>query len=288
MRPTRVSGVLAHPTSFPGPHGIGDLGTEAYRFLDWLAMASQRLWQVMPLGPTGYGDSPYAALSAFAGNPLLISLHRLQEDGLLDDNDMAAYPTLDGWQVEYGTIIGHKAALLRRAFDRFRRGAAGPQRSEFQSFCDRERGWLDDYALFMAVKDANDGRPWPEWPADVRSRDPEAIATWTSRLEHEIRYYKFSQFQFSRQWSDVRRYANEKGVKIVGDIPIFVAHDSVDVWANQSLFRLDEGRLADGRRGCAAGSIRGNRPASGAIRSSIGRRWPLTAMPGGSPGCGRC
>ena len=125
MRPTRVSGVLAHPTSFPGPHGIGDLGAEAYRFVDWLAMASQRLWQVMPLGPTGYGDSPYAALSAFAGNPLLISLHRLQAEGLLDDDDMATYPTLDGWQVEYGTIIGHKTALLRRAFDRFRRGAAG-------------------------------------------------------------------------------------------------------------------------------------------------------------------
>jgi 4-alpha-glucanotransferase len=240
MRPTRVSGVLAHPTSFPGPHGIGDLGTEAYRFVDWLAKGSQQLWQVMPLGPTGFGDSPYAALSAFAGNPLLISLHRLQAEGLLDDADMAAYPTLDGWQVDYGAVIGHKSDLLRRAFARFRRGAAGSQRGEFQAFCDGQSGWLDDYALFMAIKDAHQGRPWPDWPDDLRRREPEAIARWTGQLEAEVRYYKFSQFHFWRQWADIRRYANVKGVRIVGDEDGDIAHDSVDVWANQTLFRLDE------------------------------------------------
>ncbi len=276
MRPTRVSGVLAHPTSFPGPHGIGDLGAEAYRFVDWLALASQRLWQVMPLGPTGYGDSPYAALSAFAGNPLLISLDRLQTEGLLDDDDMAAYPTLDGWQVDYGAIIGHKAALLHRAFDRFRRGAAGSQRGDFQSFSDRERGWLDDYALFMAVKDVHEGRPWPEWPTEIRRREPEAIATWTSKLEQEIRYYKFSQFHFYRQWSDLRRYANKSGVKIVGDIPIFVAHDSADVWANQSLFRLDE----SGSPAVVAGVPPDPFAATGQLWGNPVFNWPAMAADG--------
>lgn len=239
MRPSRVSGVLAHPSSFPGPHGIGDLGGEAYRFIDWLALAGQRRWQVMPLGPTGFGDSPYAALSAFAGNPLLISLDRLHGEGLLDDADMASYPHLDGWQVDYGTVIGSKFPLLRRAFDRFRRGAAGDQRAPFQAFCEAERGWLDDFALFMAVKDAQGGKPWTEWPAPLLLREPAALAEWTSKLDTDIRYHKFAQFQFARQWADLRAYANERGVRIIGDIPIFVAHDSVDVWANRSRFRLD-------------------------------------------------
>lgn len=240
MRLSRVSGVLAHPSSFPGPYGIGDLGDEAYRFIDWLVLAGQRRWQVMPLGPTGFGDSPYAALSAFAGNPLLISLDRLRQDGLLEASDVETYPSLDGWQVDYGVVIASKFPLLRRAFDRFRRGAAGDQRAEFQAFREREAGWLDDFALFMALKDAHGGKAWTDWPEPILTRDPDVIAEWVTKLDSEIKYYQFTQFQFARQWADLRRYSNDHGVRVIGDLPIFVAHDSVDVWANRSLFHLDE------------------------------------------------
>ncbi len=284
MRPSRVSGVLAHPSSFPGPRGIGDLGDEAYRFIDWLALAGQQFWQVMPLGPTGYGDSPYAALSAFAGNPLLISLDRLRAEDLLDDADLASYPALDDWHVDYGAVIGHKNSLLRRAFDRYRRGAASGQRPEFQSFCEREAGWLDDFALFMALKDAHGGRPWTEWPDPLLLRDQPALAEWQVRLETEIRYCTFTQFHFARQWADVRRYANGRGVKIVGDIPIFVAHDSVDVWANRSLFHLDERGQPTAVAGvppdpfAATGQLWGNPVYDWAAMAADGYAWWLARM----------
>ncbi len=240
MRSARASGVLAHPTSFPGRHGIGDLGPGAFRFVDWLTVAGQRLWQVMPLSPTGFGDSPYASPSAFAGNPLLISLDWLAGDGLLDRQDVDESPDFRDYEVEFGRVISYKLPLLRRTFDRFRAGAAVDQRAAFETFCEAESSWLNDHALFMAVKDAHGGRAWTEWEEGIRLRQPEAVTRWTRDLTGEVRYHKFVQFQFRRQWQELKRYANERDVQIIGDIPIFVAHDSVDVWAHQHLFRLDD------------------------------------------------
>jgi 4-alpha-glucanotransferase len=245
----RASGVLAHPTSFPGPHGIGDLGESAFRFVDWLALAGQRLWQVLPLSPTGFGDSPYASPSAFAGNPLLISLDWLAGEGLLGDGDLGTVPEVAPHEVDFGRVIAFKLPLLRRAFDRFRAGAASGQRPDFEAFCRDEAGWLDDYALFMAVKDLHRGAPWVDWPDAIALRRADALEDWRARLRAEVRYHQFVQFQFRRQWRELRRYANERGVRIVGDLPIFVAHDSADVWAHRDLFRLD----ASGRPTTVAG-----------------------------------
>ena len=245
----RASGVLAHPTSFPGPHGIGDLGESAFRFVDWLAEAGQRLWQVLPLGPTGYGDSPYASPSAFAGNPLLVSLSWLAGDGLLTDADLGAGFDSPRHEVAFGRVIAFKLPLLRRAFDRFRAGAGAGQRPAFEAFCRAEASWLDDYALFMAVKDAHGGIPWVDWPDEIALRREDAVPAWRERLRAAVRYHQFVQFQFRRQWGELRRYANGRGVRIVGDLPIFVAHDSADVWAHRDLFRLD----ASGRPTVVAG-----------------------------------
>jgi 4-alpha-glucanotransferase len=236
----RASGVLAHPTSFPGPHGIGDLGPAAFRFVDWLALGSQRLWQLMPLGPTGYGDSPYASPSAFAGNSLLISLSWLAGDGLLDEGDLANAPDFAEYEVDFERVQQFKYPLLRRAFDRFRAGAAADQRPSFEAFRQSESTWLDDYALFVALKGAHDEVGWTGWPEVIRLRTPEALAEWRERLATEIRYHQFVQFQFRRQWSELKRYANERDIQIIGDIPIFVAHDSADVWAHPEVFQLDD------------------------------------------------
>ena len=235
----RGSGVLAHPTSFPGRHGIGDLGEAAFRFVDWLTLGAQSSWQVMPLGPTGFGDSPYASPSAFAGNPLLISLDWLAGDGLLEGSDFANQPELPAHEVDFGRVIPYKIGLLRRAFDRFRAGAGAVQRPAFEAFARDETGWLDDFALFMAVKDAHGGQPWTTWEEGIALREPAAVEDWRRRLAAEVRFHQFVQFQFRRQWGELKRYANERGVRIIGDVPIFVAHDSADVWANRALFRLD-------------------------------------------------
>lgn len=249
MFEARQSGILAHPTSFPASHGIGDLGHGAYRFVDWLALASQQLWQVMPLGPTGYGDSPYAALSAFAGNPLLISLDRLRQEELLEELDLVGIHDVEHWTIDYGRVIQAKLPLLRVAFDRYRRGVAAEQRAALLEFIETESIWLDDFALFMALKAHFGGRPWTEWPPELALRVPRALAEWRGRLDAEVRYHQFVQFQFARQWASLKRYANENGIRIVGDLPIFLAHDSADVWANRKLFRLDR----NGRPSVVAG-----------------------------------
>ncbi|MEA2597006.1 MAG: 4-alpha-glucanotransferase [Thermomicrobiales bacterium] len=236
----RASGVLAHPTSFPGPHGIGDVGEAAFRFVDWLAVAGQRYWQVMPLGPTGFGDSPYASPSAFAGNPLLISLTWLAGEGLLDESDLQTAEGFPDHEVQFGAVIPFKYAVLRKAFDRFRRGAASAQRQSFEAFRRDEAHWLDDFALYMALKDHFGGRSWVEWDEPIRLRVPGAVAEWNDRLKDDVTFHQFVQFQFRRQWSELKRYANERDIQIIGDIPIFVAHDSADVWANRDVFRLDE------------------------------------------------
>jgi 4-alpha-glucanotransferase len=235
----RESGILLHPTSLPGRHGIGDFGASAFRFVDWLADARQRLWQVMPLGPTGFGDSPYASSSAFAGNPLLISLDWLAGDGLLDQGTVDAAATLPHDRVEFTAVADMKHRLLRDAFDRFRRGAASHLRQDLDAFHDRERRWVDDFALFMAVKDAHDKRSWQDWDEPIKLRHTDAVNAWTEKLGQEIRFYTFVQFLFDRQWMELRRYANERQIRIIGDIPIFVAEDSSDVWTNQHLFKLD-------------------------------------------------
>lgn len=236
----RASGILAHPTSFPGPHGVGDLGDAAFRFIDWLKSAGQRYWQIMPLVPVGPGNSPYASVSAFAGNTLLISLPWLVGDALLEASEIADAPQFDERRVAYHEAAAYKESKLRRAYDRFRAGAAANLRPELESFLNEEAAWVHDYALFMAAKRQFNGAGWTHWDESIAMRDPEKLEEWRSRLAADVGFHGFAQFLFRRQWRELKRYANERGIQIIGDIPIFVAHDSADVWANQRQFRLDE------------------------------------------------
>lgn len=240
MRFPRRCGILLHPTCLPGPGGIGSLGAEARRFLDWMAEAGQTLWQVCPLGPTGFGDSPYQCFSAFAGNPMLIDLEELAAFGLLEPGELAGGAGFPEDHVDFGPVIEWKNAMLQAAFERFR-GGAGPAglRGEFRDFCAREAGWLEDFALFMALKAENGGRAWVEWPAPVARRQAPALGAARERLAESLDRRRFDQFLFSRQWAALRAYAHSQGVQIVGDMPIFVAHDSADVWARPDLFQLD-------------------------------------------------
>ena len=235
----RASGILLHPTSLPGPYGVGDLGAEAYAFVDFLAGAGQTLWQVLPLGPTGYGDSPYQCFSAFAGNTLLISPDKLVEQGLLAKQDTADAPQFAAERIEYGPVIEYKHKLLWRAFENFKRATDTPLRGEFDSFCQAAAAWLDDYALFRAMKDVRDGAAWHKWERPMVERDPGALHAARTHLSEKIEARKFWQFLFFRQWGALKLYANERRVQIVGDIPIFVAHDSADVWVNKHLFKLN-------------------------------------------------
>jgi 4-alpha-glucanotransferase len=235
---TRHSGIICHPTSFPGPHGIGDLGEPAFRFVEWLARGGQTEWQILPLGPVGPGNSPYASPSAFAGNALLISLPWLVGDGLLDSKSLEAVPQFSDASVDFDAVRAFKMPLLREAFSRFRRGAASTFRPAFESYQAEQAGWLNDYALFMALKDAHQGAAWNTWPLELVQRQPEALETAGQQHKEAVAFHRFSQFLVDRQWNEVRRYANDRGVQIMGDIPIFVAYDSADVWANQDLFRL--------------------------------------------------
>ncbi len=240
MRFPRCSGILMHPTSLPGPFGIGDLGDEAYRFVDFLASAGQSYWQVLPLSPTGYGDSPYQGLSALAGNPMLISPNRLVELGHLSTEDLESAPHFPDDQVDFGPVIVHKTRLLDKAFARFRAQASSNQRASFAQFCEEQAPWLDDVAMFMALKEAHGLRPWHEWEAGAARRQRESLARWKESLTSEVESQKYRQWQFFEQWLSVKRYANERGIRIIGDIPIFVALDSADVWAYPHLFHLDE------------------------------------------------
>ena len=240
MRFPRSSGILLHPTSLPGRYGIGDLGPEAYRFVDFLHETGQSIWQVLPLGPTGYGDSPYQCFSAFAGTPLLISLDFLVDQGHLLPSDVENVPPFPAGRVDYGAVIEYKTGLLRRAFDNFCRRNSRLEQAEFAAFCENKRAWLDDYALFMSLKGKHEGAVWTTWEKDIVTRQPQAMTYWTNALAGEIGYHKYLQYQFFRQWLALRHYAHERNIRIVGDIPIFVAHDSADVWANPHLFYLDD------------------------------------------------
>ncbi|MBD6614913.1 4-alpha-glucanotransferase [Komarekiella sp. 'clone 1'] len=236
----RSSGILLHPTSFPSRFGIGDLGLEAYRFIDFLKDSHQQYWQVLPLGPTGYGNSPYMCYSAMAGNPLMISPEKLLEEGLLAEEDFANLPAFPTEKVDFEQVVPIKIGLLKKACENFRNHATPIQQKEFAGFCDSKAYWLDNYALFMTLKDANDGASWHTWEQELVKREPQALDQVQRRLNGEIFYYKFIQFEFFRQWSELKSYANMRGIDIIGDIPIYVAHDSADVWAHPNIFCLDE------------------------------------------------
>ena len=240
MFDTRASGILLHPTSLPGRGGIGELGSAAYRFVDWLHSAGQQLWQILPLSPTGYGDSPYQSFSAFAGNPLLISLEALIFEGMLDAQELEQAPQFNDDLVDFGPVIEWKIALLGRVYEAFQRNSPAALDAEFRAFCAAEASWLDDYALFSAIKGEHGGAAWNGWTAELRGRKPQALEAARDRLQHQIDVQRFFQFLFFRQWRTLKGYANERGIRIVGDVPIFVAYDSADVWSHPDIFRLDQ------------------------------------------------
>ena len=236
----RSSGVLLHPTSFPGRYGIGDLGEWAYRFVDWLEANGQSVWQVLPLGPTSYGDSPYQTLSAFAGNPNLVSLDGLVDDGWLTPDDLSDAPDFPADRVDYGGIIGYHDSKLTLAYERFEASGSADQKAAFAAWCADNAYWLDDFALFAAIKDHHGGQPWVAWPAGEALRDGAALDQARQAHAQRINDHRFRQWLFHQQWYALKEYANAHGVQLFGDIPIFVAHDSADVWANRDEYDLDE------------------------------------------------
>jgi len=233
----RTAGVLLHPTSLPGPDGIGDLGAGARRFVDWLVEHGQGLWQVLPLGPTGFGDSPYQSLSALGGNPLLISCEHLAQAGWLTAADLAARPDLPVDRVDFGRVIPWKNLLLDKAWQRFR--DAGDL-TAWQAWCRRESAWLEDLVLFMAIKEDQGGKPWNEWPPVLVQRQLADLDLVRERLADRLDAHRFRQWQVDVQWQELRSYAAASGVRLMGDVPIFVAYDSCDVWANPGFFQLQE------------------------------------------------
>jgi 4-alpha-glucanotransferase len=242
MKLPRASGILLHPTSLPSRFGIGDFGGKAYEFVDFLAGTGQKHWQVLPLGQTGYGDSPYSSFSAFAGNIYLISPEKLAENGFLSDEDIQNMPEFPADRVDYGAAIDFKLAILRKAFENFRSTEDEAVVAEFHKFCDENGFWLEDYTLFRALKLALDHRPWWEWDQPLRDREEEAMATARKVHDDEIFAQKYYQFEFFRQWMSLKTYANEKGISIIGDLAIYVSRDSSDVWCNPGEFKLNEDR----------------------------------------------
>jgi 4-alpha-glucanotransferase len=244
----RNAGILLHPTSLPGKFGIGDLGSEAFNFINFLEHSGQKLWQVLPLGPTGYGDSPYQCFSAFAGNPLLISPEKLYEDGFLAKEEIDNAPESNPHKVDFGKIINYKKELFLKAFNAFRINPNG-LKEEFENFSGEQSDWLEDYSFFMALKDFHSGAPWNKWEKSLVERKQKVMKEWREKLYDQMLYQKFIQFIFFKQWKEVKNYANEKGIKMIGDVPIFIAYDSADLWANKELFTVDK----SGKLGSVAG-----------------------------------
>ena len=241
----RESGILMHITSLPGPYGVGTMGKEAYRFVDFLKNAGQHYWQILPLTPTGYGDSPYQSCSTFAGNHYLIDLDMLIEEGLLEKPEVENRDWF--WsetKTDYGRLYNNRLTVLRLAYDRFQGG------EDFDRFCRENSRWLPDFALFMALKGKLGGAAWYTWEDGLKKRDPGAIWNARQELKDEIRFYSFVQYIFDRQWTALRRYAHENGVKIIGDVPIYVPYDSADVWSNPELFQMDEQMNPTAVAGC--------------------------------------
>lgn len=239
----RSSGILFHPTSLPGKYGIGTLGKEAYAFIDFLKKSRQKLWQIFPLGPTGYGDSPYQSFSSFAGNPYLIDFDLLIEAHLLSEEDLRDVFFGDNEEyIDYGAIYNQKYPLLRRAYENFKSSDNHEMRENLEHFKRENASWLNDYSLYISLKNHFNGLPWNEWAHDIKNREHEAMEHYKNELADDVEYHNFIQFLFFKQWGDVKRYANENGIKIIGDIPIFVAADSSDAWANPEIFLFDEER----------------------------------------------
>jgi 4-alpha-glucanotransferase len=245
----RSSGIILHPTSLPGPDGIGDLGPEAYRWVNFLSDAGCSLWQVLPLGPTGYGDSPYQCFSAFAGNPFLVSPTLLLDDGLLTRDDLDDRPDFPDVGVDFGPVIQWKLIVLDRAYRRFKKSTSLKRKAAFEEFQTAQSGWLEDFALFMAIKESQGGISWNHWPLPLRHRDLAALNLFRAQFADNILRQKFRQFVFFNQWQALRKYANLKGISVIGDAPIFVAFDSADAWSHPELFFLD----ADGEATVVAG-----------------------------------
>ncbi len=259
----RLSGILLHPTSFPSKYGIGDLGQAAYDYVDFLEKAGQHLWQVLPLTPTGYGNSPYSSYSAFAGQPLLISPDHLLELGLLTEWELETCPTVeDEERVDFEAVTEWKNLLLRQAYSRFEEKADAELMKELKTFVKSHAGWLTDYALYMACKDAQDGKEWFDWEDKYRKVDRKAKAELKKELADDMNYHYFVQFIFYKEWAELKKYANEKGILIIGDMPLFVSADSADVWANPKLFQLN----SEGQQTVVAGV-----PPD--YFSAVGQRW---------------
>lgn len=233
----RTSGVLMPISSIPSPYGIGTMGKQARKFVDFLVKGGQKYWQILPICPTSYGDSPYQSFSSFAGNPYFIDLEYLCKDKLLTKKECESFQWGSNPKyVDYGIMYESRYALLRKVYARFTKKE--PQ--DFEKFCENEKQWLDDYALFMALKDANGGQAWSNWDKSLRLREKKAMEEATEKYSEEIRFYKMLQYLFYQQWNELKAYANEAGIEIIGDVPIYVAGDSADVWANPEQFYLDE------------------------------------------------
>jgi 4-alpha-glucanotransferase len=274
--PTRMSGILLHPTSLPGRFGIGELGAEARAFADFLDASGQGLWQVLPLGPTGYGDSPYQCFSAFAGNPLLLSIESLASEGLLKPEELSQAPVFPDDAVDYGAVLGWKLPLLARAAERFERRGGADGVEAFEAFRHAQASWLGDYSLFMALKAEHHGQPWTTWERGLVERRPGALAAARKRHAREIRALEVVQHLFFRQWAELKAYCHSRRVRLVGDIPIFVAHDSADVWAHPDLFHL----AADGTPSFVAGVPPDYFSATGQLWGNPLYRWDVLARTG--------
>jgi 4-alpha-glucanotransferase len=266
----RNSGILLHITSLPSPQGIGDLGAEARQFADFLARAGQTLWQTLPTGPTGFGDSPYQCFSAFAGNPLLIDLDELVDIGLLDPADLAEPPPFPT-HIDYTQVIAYKTSRLDQASKRFLQSPQHPLRAAFQTFCESHSDWLDDFALFMALKHAHEGYAWNTWSRPFMRRDPEVLRSFQNAHGERLDSHRFQQFIFFRQWHALREYCNKLGIHLIGDIPIFVAYDSADVWAHPELFKLQP----DGKPEVVAGVPPDYFSATGQLWGNPLYRWDI-------------
>ena len=257
----RASGVLLPISSIPSNYGIGCFSKEAYEFVDQLVRGGQKFWQILPLGPTGYGDSPYQSFSTFAGNPYFIDLEVFIREGYLTEWDCRScdWGGSDSY-VDYEKIYKSRFKLLRLAFSKYQ----GRNDPEYQRFVEKNAAWLEDYCLFMAIKDTQDGRSWLEWPEPLKKREPEALASAREKLEEEISFYRFQQYWFFKQWCWLKTYANNSGIQIIGDVPIYVAADSADTWSSPELFQFDEENLPKAVAGCppdgfsATGQLWGN------------------------------
>ncbi len=239
MKLPRTSGILLHPTSLPGPHGSGDLGESAFHFIDWLASAGQKLWQILPLGGIGPGNSPYMSSSAFAGNLLLIDLHELHQRGWLDAADLAPDAAFSSERLNFSAVVPWRMARLQKAAQRFAVTASEDERADLAAFKSTQADWLDDYALLMTLADANQWRDWSDWPAALAQREPQALQAARGQFAPQVAFWTFCQWCFFRQWHKIKTYANQRGIRIVGDAPIFIAYQSAEVWARPELFELD-------------------------------------------------